>query len=328
MLKIVFIYRKPRPSAFSIENVFHTVSRQLRSLNYNVVDYVLRGKSFLWSDIRALRHFNADVYHVTGDVNYVLLFLPWRKTIITVHDIGHYLFGLTGPRKTIYKWLWLILPMNFARRITAVSVATHSNIVEHLRISPKQVNVIENCYNSLCLPSSSDFNRSMPRILQVGTKPYKNVPRLIHALYKIPCILVLIGELSPDIVELLSNAGVYYENYVSIDQAELLDQYERADIVSFVSIGEGFGMPIIEAQAMARALITSNIPPMSLVAGPGACLVDPLDTSTIRTGIQRLIEDDTYRRQVITDGLKNVEAYSPEHIAFAYIQLYHGMLAP
>jgi glycosyltransferase involved in cell wall biosynthesis len=108
---------------------------------------------------------------------------------------------------------------------------------------------------------------------------------------------------------------------VGISQQALFDQYVAADLVTFISIGEGFGLPIIEAQAMARPLVTANIPPMSVAAGEGACLVDPLDLDSMRGGIVRLINDDAFRNEVIRKGLENVTAYSPETVARQYLKL-------
>lgn len=324
-MKIVYIYRQPRPGAYSIENLFHTVAEELRRQGEMVIDYELGPRSQLWADIRALRQLKADSYHVTGDVNYLVLFLPWHKTVLTVHDIGHYLFGLKGWRRQVYKWVWLVLPMRLARRATAVSATTRDHIVEYLGIPAERITVVDNCYHPMYRPTPKMFNTGCPRILQVGTKPYKNVPRLIRALQGIPCQLVLIGELDTEITTALAETGVAYENQVGISQEALFQHYVEADMVAFVSIGEGFGLPIIEAQAMARPLITANIPPMSVAAGPGACLADPLDVESIRASILRLIMDETYRQQVVADGLKNVARYSPAEIAEAYLNQYHKL---
>jgi glycosyltransferase involved in cell wall biosynthesis len=133
--------------------------------------------------------------------------------------------------------------------------------------------------------------------------------------------LVLIGKLDADIMAARDDTGVEIENHVGISQQALFDQYVAADLVTFISIGEGFGLPIIEAQAMARPLVTANIPPMSVAAGEGACLVDPLDLDSMRGGIVRLINDDAFRNEVIRKGLENVTAYSPETVARQYLKL-------
>jgi len=93
----------------------------------------------------------------------------------------------------------------------------------------------------------------------------------------------------------------------------------------FASTYEGFGMPIIEAQAIGRPVITSNIGAMKEVALDTACLVDPYDVESIKNGIQKLIRDEAYRDLMIKKGLKNVERFSLETISNQYIALYKSI---
>ena len=81
-------------------------------------------------------------------------------------------------------------------------------------------------------------------------------------------------------------------------------------------------MPIIEANAMGRPIVTSNIRPHCDVAGAAACLVNPYDVQAIRTGIQRVIDDAAYRDQLILAGFENVERYSSKRIAARYSAVY------
>lgn len=322
MSLVVHIHRQPRVGAYSIENVFNTVANELRNQGLSVIDYQLGSRRRLLLDILALRRLKADVYHVTGDVNYIVQFLPRGKVVLTVHDIGHYLTGLSGWRRQVYRWFWLLLPLHFASRITAVSESTRDNLIKHMGRESAEINVIENCYNPIFHPVIKSFNDVCPRILQVGTSPYKNVPRLIRALRSIACQLVLIGPIDNEIQSAIVETGVIVENYVGISDKELHQEYAKADIVAFVSIGEGFGVPIIEAQAMGRPLLTANIPPMSVAAGEGASLADPLSVSAIRLGILRLIQDAIYRDQVVEAGIRNVAAYSPYVVAQKYMKVY------
>jgi glycosyltransferase involved in cell wall biosynthesis len=326
-MKIVFIYRHPRPGAFSVENLFNTIATALRAQGEIVIEYEMRPRSRILADILVLRQLQADIYHITGDVNYAALLLPKSRTVLTIHDIGHYLFGLKGWRRWLYKWLWFVLPVRCVAVVTAVSEATRQHLVGYLGVAERRVKAIDNCYASLFRPTHKPYDARCPRILQVGTKPYKNVPRLIEALDGLPCHLVLVGALDTEILAALNRAAVPYENLVALSQDDLLRQYREADLVTFVSVGEGFGLPIIEAQVMGKPLITSNVEPMSSVAGDGACVVDPTSVQSIRAGLKRLLQDQAYRQMVAAAGLKNAERYSPEAIAAKYGQLYrqvHG----
>jgi glycosyltransferase involved in cell wall biosynthesis len=81
-------------------------------------------------------------------------------------------------------------------------------------------------------------------------------------------------------------------------------------------------MPIIEAQLVGKPVITSNIDPMPWVAGEGACLVDPLDVSSIKKGLVKVLEDQGYRDSLVKAGLENVQRFDPHKIARMYEDVY------
>jgi len=323
-MKVVIIYRRKRPGAYSIEELFHSIAGELGK-QVEVVEYEVGDRGNILLDAWRLRQLDADIYHVTGDINYFVNLLPSGKTVLTVHDIGHYLFGLSGIKRWLYKWLWLIFPIRSARAVTSISMETRENIVKHLGIKNKRIEVIENCHSAIFKPVIKPFATECPVILQVGTKPYKNVPRLVEALKGLRCHLVLIGSLDDETKEKLAEYQVSHENHTGITHEEIYKRYVECDVVSFVSLGEGFGVPIIEAQAVGRPVITGNISPMRDVAGEGACLADPLDVLQIRESIQRIISDSTYRNQLIESGFQNVSRYSPATIGGQYLDFYKNL---
>lgn len=320
-LRVVLIYRKRNEGAYSIEELFHAIAGELGK-RVEVIEYETGTRWNMLRDAWRLRKLNADIYHVTGDINYLVHLLPIMKTVLTVHDIGHYLFGLNGIKRWLYKWLWLVFPIRCAGAVTSISTKTRENIVKHLGVAESRIEVIENCHSAIFKHVAKPLAATCPVILQVGTQPHKSVPRLIEALKGLSCRLVLVGSLDNEIKQKLAECGVTYENHVGITHEELYKRYVECDIVSFVSIGEGFGVPIIEAQASGRSLITSDVSPMREVAGKGACLVDPLDVSQIREGIVRIIADSEYRNQLVERGLRNVIRYSPATISNQYLDLY------
>jgi glycosyltransferase involved in cell wall biosynthesis len=121
---------------------------------------------------------------------------------------------------------------------------------------------------------------------------------------------------------LIKKAGIQVVVMGSLSKDAILEEYRRCDAVSFLSTYEGFGLPIIEAQAIGRPVITSNMPPMNEVAGGAALTVDPYDVSAIRTAIQRLYADRVFQEELILQGLENVKQYRAPLIAERYAQIY------
>jgi glycosyltransferase involved in cell wall biosynthesis len=93
-------------------------------------------------------------------------------------------------------------------------------------------------------------------------------------------------------------------------------------MVLFASTYEGFGLPIIEAQATGRPVVTSRVTAMPEVAGDGACLVDPYDVASIRSGVLRVLGDRGYRDSLVHRGFENVRRFEPGRIAAQYARLY------
>jgi len=89
-----------------------------------------------------------------------------------------------------------------------------------------------------------------------------------------------------------------------------------------VSTYEGFGLPIVEANAVGRPVITSNVCSMPEVAGDAAFLVDPFDVEDIRRGVLLLINDSHLRRDLVRRGFLNVRRFSIESVATQYRSLY------
>ena len=98
-------------------------------------------------------------------------------------------------------------------------------------------------------------------------------------------------------------------------------------MVVFVSTYEGFGLPILEGNAVGRPVITSNISSMPEVAGDAACLVNPFDEAEIRNGVLKVIKESSYRQELVAKGLINVKRFRPEEIAKQYAELYKDIIS-
>ena len=328
MIRITLFMRRPRPNVFSIERLYEDVRGAIPD-DCSVTVWTCRHPSTrLWprvKDMWAARKGQGDVNHVTGDVHYLTFLLDPKRTVLTVHDLV--LLGrMRGIRRWILWLLWYWLPVRCSRAVVTISEATRSALIEAVRCDPAKVRVIHNPVSAEFRPVPRPFNPERPRILQMGTKSNKNVERVAEALEGVPCRLAVVGLLSEAQTETLRHYGIDYENHVGLSRQALVAQYAEADLLVFASTYEGFGLPIVEAQAVGRPVVTSDLQPMPEVAGSAACLVDPFDAASIRAGVLRVVEDESYRDGLVAAGLRNVKRFRARAVAERYAALYREIM--
>jgi glycosyltransferase involved in cell wall biosynthesis len=265
-----------------------------------------------------------DVNHITGDVHYLAFLLRRDRTVLTVHDLG-ILYRTAGLRRAVIRFFWFWLPVRCSRVVVAISETTRQALIASVRCNPDKVKVIYNGVSDDFKPSPKGEFPSVPRILHVGTGENKNLLRVAEALRGIRCCLIVIGTLSEAQRRCLVVHEITYENYVNLSGAEIVAAYEKSDLVVFASTFEGFGLPIIEAQAVGRPVITSNIMPMAEVAGDAACLVDPFSVESIRNGISHVIASVDYRNKLVRDGLANVDRFRLSAVSREYENVYREL---
>jgi glycosyltransferase involved in cell wall biosynthesis len=267
-----------------------------------------------------------DINHITGDVHYLALLLRANRTVLTIHDCCS-LERLTGIKRWLMQILWFALPIRRSAAVTVVSEETKRQLLRYVRVSENKVFVIPNTISPVFRRCDRTFRQECPRILHIGTKENKNLTRLVTALRGLRCHLHIIGSPSEKQMTELQSAGVRFDISSNLSELGVYDCYCNADLVAFVSTYEGFGMPIIEANAVGRPVVTSNTSSMPEIAGRAACFVDPFDIDSIRNGIQRVIKEKDYREQIVLNGFENVRRFHPATVASKYIALYRRICA-
>lgn len=326
-LEVVQFQRRPGPASFSVERLFEDTRRALPAdiqVRLRINRFMSRGVLPRIADAFGAWRHRGRINHVLGDVHYLAWLLPRRRTILTVLDCVT-LERLGGFRRWIFWLLWYWWPTRRAARITVISEFSKAALLRNVRYPHDRVHVIPP-------PLSPEFRRSpanaaggRPRLLQVGTVQNKNVDRVIEAVAGLDVVLVVIGALSPAQHGRLQALGIDYECHVDVPRDEILQQYRRCDVVVFASTYEGFGLPIIEAQAIGRPMVTGNNSSMPEAAGGAACLVDAFDVADIRRGILRVIQDRSYAADLVERGYGNAALYEPARIARQYAALYRDI---
>lgn len=321
-----YFYRK-KNIFYSIERVFENITsvfnKEIKTKNI----YVLYDKVTFSNIIKNILFCNknkGEINHITGDIYYGILGLPSRNTILTFHDLGIVTNNI-GIKQKILWFIWYYLPVKKAKYITCISNFTKEELIKHTKCSPNKITVIHNPISKEFIYTPKTFNNEKPVILHIGTRVNKNLERVIVALNLINCHLRIIGDLTKEQLNLLETHKIDFSNVSNISNKEIIDEYILSDIISFPSLYEGFGMPIIESQAIGRVVLTSSIEPLVEISNDGAYLVDPLNDKSIRKGFLELIYNNELRENLIQKGLENVTNYLPEKISKEYIVLYQSI---
>lgn len=319
-MKVAYYFRSYRKGVFSIEVLFRRVLTSLGG-SVSATSYAVRLMNVFSIWWKAWAN-PSDVHHITGHVNYVALGLRGCQTILTVHDIGHYTNTLQGWKKWVYKKIWFDWPLRKVACITTVSEFSKQQLITFFSIPASKIKVIHNPYPALYKRNDKHTMADIPKILQIGAGDHKNLNRLIHAVKGLPFELILIRAYDAEIDQVLKKEKVIAHWYFNLTDEEVCQLYQECDLVFFASTYEGFGMPILEAQAIGRAVITSNCTSMPEVAGDGAILVDPYREEEIRAAIVRLTSDNAFRNVCIEKGYENLKRFHPDLIAEEYLKLY------
>lgn len=323
---LTLIFRDKRKANHSIERLFGALEPHFAA-HYSVKRVVLPCQpSGIGAIIRNIRHARREargVIHITGDAHYLIPFLPRGRSVLTIHDCK-YLQALQGWKRVFYRWFWFSLPLRRAGAVTTVSGATRSELQRLLGVDPQRINVVPNCLIPGLTPTNRSFDTDRPRILQIGGGHNKNLDTLIRAVAGLSCELHLVGPLAEGNRLLLEKHGVAYRQEESVTDQRMAEIYHECDILFFASRYEGFGLPILEAQAVGIPVITSNRLSMPEVAGPGGAVLvtDPESEVEVRNAVLRILQDDQLRAELRSKGFSNITLYQPEQIVRKYIQVY------
>ena len=330
MIKVTHYHRKVKLGAYSVERLFTDIRSFMPpdiKITVQESTFVSRGFFRRFYNIVEAAFRQGNINHVTGEVYFLTYLLNRHRTILTILDCGG-LERLSGIKKWVLWLLWYKLPVYFASVITVISTTTKQELLKHVNCDPDKIQVIYACVSTSFCPDVRPFNGDYPRVLQIGTGSHnKNLTRVAQALAGIPCRWIIIGTLSVEQLAVIKSYSIDYENYAYLSEEALLVQYQQADMLVFASTYEGFGLPIVEANAVGRPVVTSNLYSMPEVAGDAACLVDPFNVISIREGILKIITDAEYRENLVTSGFTNVRRFHPTVIAAQYAQLYRQLYA-
>jgi len=293
----------------------------------------------------------ADVVHICDQANAV--YVPWLKGkphVVTCHDmlairsaLGEINENRTGLTGKMYQ-RWILSGLKQAMHVACVSDNTREEVLCMTKMSPEKVTVIHNGLNYPYRPMpTEEFSQHLEQMGLADRKPfllhvggdfwYKNKPGLLRIFARMARLdsggnwhLVLAGAALPETLARLGRElGVYdrIREAINVTNEQLCALYSAAKGLIFPSLAEGFGWPIIEAQACGCPVFTSNRKPMTEVGGDGAVYFDPKDETSAAEIINNSIKNTS---QLIQQGFQNAATYTTEEMISGYIAKYKHVL--
>jgi len=314
--------------------------------SYNCHNVVFgRIKSNLWLQTvfpYLLDKYKVDILHSPMFLIPIVTKVP---SIITVHDMVHEVYRKTTNWKN-YIPLKVLLAnsMEKVKYIIADSENTKMDIIRYSDINPNKIRVVYlgcdqrfKIIKDISLIDRIKIKYHLPEhyILTVSTlEPRKNMVGLFHAFNKYlqehpdsRHKLVVVGakgwnykHIFFTINEMQLHEKVIFTDYVLDDDLPVI--YNGADVFIFPSFYEGFGLPPLEAMSCGIPIICSNAASLPEVVGQAGILFEPHDSEKLCSLIAEVLLNETLRKTMVFQGLKQAQNFSWTKAASETISIY------
>lgn len=285
---------------------------------------------FEWTVPYTLRRHQADVFLSMDGYCSLRTQVP---TVMVTHDIAHVHYPEQIPAWALrYYNRYVPQYLDRAEQIVTVSDFCKQDIHHHYGTSLDKITVAGNAPAPSFQPLAAAQKAEVSQQYAAGQAyffylgalhPRKNIVRLLEA-------FAMFKQNTGALVKLLiagrfawqtSDINAAYENSPVKDDINFLGYVSDEELprlvggalaLTYVSLFEGFGVPLLEAMSAHVPVLTSNVSSLPEVAGDAALLVDPTNTAAIAQGLERLYTDHSLRKSLIAQGHERVNHYTWE----------------
>jgi glycosyltransferase involved in cell wall biosynthesis len=326
-------------------NLFSGFPEELAILPKSALDKKL---SFYWryaTITKQLRDDKIDIFHGLSHEIPQGLQKANIRSVVTMHDlIFERLPGLFKPvDRLIYRHKFKSA-CSRADVIVAISEQTKRDLIEIYSIDPERIRVIYQDCNPLFKQHVDDkISRGIVQeygirsdyIVSVGTlEERKNQLRLVEAFAQLPANnfqLVLIGKATSytaKIREFIKHADLEKRVLIleNVPTHHLPALYQQAAVFAYISIYEGFGIPILEALHSGTPVLSAKGSCLEEAGGPGGLYADPLNVADIGEQMQKMITDQLLRNNLVSAGKEYIKRFTGAEIAGELVNLYSEIL--
>jgi glycosyltransferase involved in cell wall biosynthesis len=309
-------------------------------------------KLFLFPPLLRGNISQVDIVHICDHSS--ALYIPWARSkpyVVTCHDLlairGSLGEATDCPASMTGKWLqqWILRGLSRADAIACASCTTLDDVTRLLP-GPRRTTVVPLALrdnlprlsaseSAVRLRSIPGLDPDKPIVLHVGSShARKNREGLIRifarAIQHLDAQLVVAGKPLTASQRRLATELRVSDRIVEAREVSnhlLSALYSKAIAFVFPSKFEGFGWPIVEAQACGCPVVCSDRAPFPEVGGAGALFFDVNDETGFAHAIVRLANDSEFRSALIEKGLQNLWRYRPDIMISRYISLYEQVLS-
>jgi glycosyltransferase involved in cell wall biosynthesis len=265
-----------------------------------------------WWHLRCAQAANAECDVFLSSNSYLTTWFSRIPAVPIVYDLTTFDRSMRPNRRsTVIERATLGTAVRRSAAFISISQATADELVAHFpRAAGRTVVALLGTSPVLASPAEDEL-RSLPApgfVLAVGTlEPRKNLPRLVAAYSSLPTAiqerrpLVVVGALgwqTGPTLDALRSLGDRCTMLGYVSDAALGELYRRCAVFCYPSLGEGFGLPVLEAMAAGAAVVTSNISSLPEVGGDAVEYVEPQHVASIAAGLARVLEDDARRQEL------------------------------
>lgn len=260
--------------------------------------------------------------------------LAFRGLISTaVHDVSYRRLAPTFPRALRYRIeasVWRSL--RISDLVTTLTEFSRAEILDlYPRLDPRRVVVTwaapDPAYGATTTAEQREVVRSrycLPStfLLAVGNlQPRKNLSMVATVARGMGVPLVIVGQPLWKSAKVLSDIRASEAQWVGyVPKEDMAAMYSLSAAFVYISLYEGFGLPIVEAMAAGAPVVTSDLGAMREVAGDAAVLVDPLHPDSVRSGLESVMADTELGNELRKRGLRRAKDFSWANSARALLE--------
>ncbi len=291
----------------------------------------------LWTHVRLSWEMATKPPRVLFVPSHVVPLWHPRRTVVTIHDLGYLRYPQAHTLASrLYLHLSTIFSARAASKVIAISEATKHDLIDRYKIAPGKITVIYHGRDPIFAPvrderkikgTAARYGINRPYCIHVGTlQPRKNLAMLAQAWGKLsaqmenPPQLLLVGKrgwLYNSLLQQIEAAGlgnlVKLADYVERDDLPAL--YSGAVALTFPSLYEGFGLPVLEAMSCGTPVLASTASSVPEVVGGAGILLNPHDPQAWASAVQRLAEDQPLRAELSRRGVERAAQFTWERCA-------------